>query len=147
VSSPKILKEIPMTRLRTLLVATATLVLLGCPSQPTETAQPASPTADTPTEAPNDTSQPAAEASEAPAEASSEATAGQAKDYDVVCGCTLPDVGHCGEYAKVGDAFLEITGDLGLGSMPFCGKKNLKAKITGEVQEGKLAATALEILE
>ena len=66
--------------------------------------------------------------------------------YDVVCGCTLEAVGHCGEYARVDGEFVEITGDLGLGSMPFCGQDGLRAEIEGEVQDGEFQATSLELV-
>ena len=63
--------------------------------------------------------------------------------YDVECGCTIEAIGHCGNYLKHDDKFLEITG-VGLGPMEFCEKEGLKAKIAGEVVDGKFAATSFD---
>jgi hypothetical protein len=67
--------------------------------------------------------------------------------YDVICGCALDEVGHCGEYAKVDGAWVEIVGDHGLGDMPFCGKTGLKAEVSGHPSGGKLHAHAVKIVE
>ncbi len=67
--------------------------------------------------------------------------------HDVVCGCVIEDVGVCGEYADVDGKFMELTGDLGLGSMPFCGKEGLRAKMAGEVKDGKYAVTSFELAD
>lgn len=69
-----------------------------------------------------------------------------ATTHDVICGCALEEVGKCGEYIKVEDAFLPIKGDLGLGPMPFCGKEDLKAEVTGEVEGGEYVASSLKLL-
>lgn len=69
-----------------------------------------------------------------------------AKVYEVACGCSIPEVGHCGEYAKIDGTFVEITGH-GLGSMPFCGKSGLRAKIDGQVEGGKLKAKSVELVQ
>ena len=66
-----------------------------------------------------------------------------ALEYDVECGCTIEAIGHCGNYLKLDDKFLEITG-VDLGPMEFCEKEGLKAKIAGEVVDDKFAATSFE---
>lgn len=78
--------------------------------------------------------------------AQSEASQSEAKVYDVACGCTLEEVGHCGEYAMVDGRHVEIK-DHGLGSMPFCGKSGQKAKIAGEVKGDALHATSIEVVK
>ncbi|MBI4881210.1 MAG: hypothetical protein HY812_16365 [Planctomycetes bacterium] len=67
--------------------------------------------------------------------------------HEVICGCALEEVGHCGEYIKVGDQYLELAGDLGLGPMPFCQKDGLKARVTGEVKDGKYHVASFALVE
>ena len=135
-------------RLPFLLILTLTLCATGCPpaEQPT-VAQDETPAADADAPAAD---APAADApaADAPA-ADAPASSGEATTavYDVECGCTIEAIGHCGEYAIVGGEPMEITGDLGLGSMPFCGKSDLRAEIDGSIQDGKLVATQLTIVE
>ena len=66
--------------------------------------------------------------------------------HDLICGCALPAVGHCGEYIKVGGEFVELVGDLELGKMPFCGKQGLQGEIAGELKDGKFFATSFELV-
>ncbi len=67
-----------------------------------------------------------------------------AQVHDVACGCAIDAIGHCGNYIKVGDEFVELTGDLKLGDMAFCQQKDLKAEVVGEVKEGKFVATSFQ---
>jgi hypothetical protein len=108
-------------------------LLGGCSSDPVPLEQAAASPRPAPTEA---------QASSEP-----EVPGSDVEVYDVVCGCSLSEVGHCGEYAQVNGEFLPIEGDLGLGPMPFCGKAGLRAKIKGEVTDGRLMATSLELVE
>jgi hypothetical protein len=57
--------------------------------------------------------------------------------HGVKCGCAIDGIGKCGEYVDIDGKYLPIDGDLGLGSMPFCHKEGLKAKVEGDVKEGK----------
>ncbi len=83
-----------------------------------------------------------------PAAPAAPAAAVEGEVHDVICGCVLEEVGHCGEYIKIGDKYLELAGDLGLeGTMPFCGKEGLKAKVTGEVKDGKYHVTSFALVE
>ncbi|MCA8922690.1 MAG: hypothetical protein KDD82_12830 [Planctomycetes bacterium] len=120
---------------RSFLALICVAAFAGCPAAdpaqtPAEPATPAAPSADTP----------------APAVGGSHAEP-TTQVYDVVCGCQLEAVGHCGEYAKVDGAFVEIVGDHGLGEMPFCGKEGLKAEISGHASQGKLHAHSVKIVE
>lgn len=112
---------------RTLVTATLvalSLCLAGCPAEPP----------------------PAAPSAPAPAAAAAAPQKLSAQVVPVMCGCTLTEVGHCGDWAEVDGKHVEIVGDLGLGDMPFCGKQGLTAAITGEVEaDGKLHATKLEL--
>lgn len=65
--------------------------------------------------------------------------------YEVTCGCAIKEIGHCGEYALIEGQQVEIT-DHGLGDMPFCGKPPAQATITGELKDGKLVASKVELV-
>jgi hypothetical protein len=119
--------------MRTLLRAFAvvlTLTALGCPLE--EKAPPPAPPAP-----------PAADAKAGPVPK----PAADAPVYDVMCGCTLPEVKKCGPWAATAEGKHVLITDLGMGKMPFCGKKDLKARIAGEVKDGELHATGFEYLE
>ena len=92
---------------------------------------------------------PAAQApASSPAPASSQsATAGAEREgvYEVACGCSLPSVGACGEWAKIDGAWVELEDD-GLGEMPFCGKAKLKAKLRGVRLGATLKVRSIEVL-
>ena len=72
---------------------------------------------------------------------------GQAHLHELICGCALPEVGKCGEFIKVDEKFVELTGDLNLGHMPFCKKKDLKAWVDGDVKDGKFIAKSFKYEE
>lgn len=131
---------------RLVLLVALPLFLTACPA---EKAPPApAPATDAPAPA-VDAPAPAADApaavADAPAAAPDAGT--QVATYPVQCGCAIKAVGHCGEYAIVDGKHVEIVGDLGLGSMPFCHKEGLEAKIGGEVKDGKLKFTSFELLK
>jgi hypothetical protein len=128
-----------MRRFLAALLLASSLAAAGCPQAP---APPPTP----PPPAPAPEAPPAPE-TPPPAEGAATDAPAEAKVYDVVCGCAVPEVGKCSEWAVVDGAHVEITGDLGLGSMPFCGKTGLKAKIVGTMADGKLAATSLELVK
>jgi hypothetical protein len=65
--------------------------------------------------------------------------------HDVICGCKLEEVGHCGEYIQIQEHWVPLTGALGLGDMPFCGKDGLKAQVAGEVKDGGFAFTEFSL--
>ena len=102
------------------------LTLLGCPPQ-----TPAVP------------SPPRAEPEKTP---DAPASASAPKVYDVACGCSIKEVGHCGNYAHVDGSYLELS-DSSLGKMPFCGKKGLEAEIAGDVKDGKLVVSSFKLVE
>ena len=66
--------------------------------------------------------------------------------YDVICGCALEEVGECGEYIKIGEDWIAISGDLGLGKMPFCKKDGLRAHVHGEIRDGKFVAMEFDLV-
>jgi len=124
---------------RLLLALCCVAVFAGCPDSSSTAVEPATPPA--PESAPDD------EAS-FPAEdvGTGSHDAPTTEVYEVICGCALPEVGHCGEYAKVGDGYVEIVGH-DLGDMPFCGKNGLKAEIFGHPSQDKLHAHSVKIVE
>ena len=119
--------------LRALLLLICAVALVGCPAD-TATPEPAKAPAKTPAKA------------DPPTDGASHA-APSTQVYDVVCGCAIEAVGHCGEYAKIEGAFVEIVGDHGLGDMPFCGKTGLKAEVSGHPSKGKLHAHSVKLVE
>jgi len=113
-----------------LLAAASTLTAGGCP-QPQEGGDAASPAAS-----------PAADAEASPAaDASPEPVAGT---FDVVCGCAVEAIGHCGEYAVIEGGHVELTGH-DLGAMPFCGEEGLRAEVEGERTGDAIAVTKLVV--
>ena len=67
--------------------------------------------------------------------------------HDVRCGCVIEGVGHCGNYVDVGGHWLEITGEVGLGEMEFCGEDGVRATVEGTIGRGAFAATSLDVVE
>jgi hypothetical protein len=125
-----------MSRLH-LFSAIASLVLLtGCPQGTPDTPQAAAKTTDDAGDSKAD-----APKADAPAVAVAEAV------HDVSCGCALPDVKTCGEWVKVDGSFVPLSNHGLKGAMPFCGKKGLKAKVAGELKDGKLVASKVEVLQ
>lgn len=106
------------------------LVAAGCPNSP----PPAAPA-------------PAAPAPAAPT-AKVAPQAVEDRELPVKCGCKLEDVKKCSEWAQLDGQWVQLTGNHGLGSMPFCGKENLKAKVTGHVEnDGKLHLTKITVVQ
>ena len=67
--------------------------------------------------------------------------------HTVRCGCAIEEIRHCGNYVFVEGEPLELTGDIGLGKMEFCGQGDLQAKVEGTVVDGAVVATAYELEE
>lgn len=90
---------------------------------------------------------PASSAPAAPALAteSPEPVAIENREVPVKCGCEL-DVKTCSEWADLDGQWVQLTGNHGLGSMPFCGKANLRARVAGNLKDGKLHLTWIELL-
>ncbi len=88
------------------------------------------------------------EASATPAPAAA-ATAGEAIVYDVACGCVLPEVKKCSEWAVIDGKHVKIEHSLQetLGKMPFCGKQDAKARIVGTLEGDVLRATSIELVQ
>lgn len=68
--------------------------------------------------------------------------------HDAICGHTLEEVGHCGNYVKIDDKWVEILWPQ-LGVMEWCkdGKKGARVEITGEMKEGKFVASSYRRVE
>src|SRR5690606_33982230 len=64
--------------------------------------------------------------------------------HRVQCGCAIESVGKCSEWIEVDGEYVPLAGDLGLGSMPFCRKEGLRARVSGAMKDGKFVATAIE---
>lgn len=58
------------------------------------------------------------------------------------CGCAIESVGHCGEYIEVEGQWVALKAPIDLGSMPFCHKDGLRARVEGRVENGVFVATA-----
>ena len=84
-------------------------------------------------------------AAEQLAQSEQAAQSGQA----LACGCSLPAVGHCSEWAEVDGEFVELVlpAASGLGAMPFCGKTGLRAELEGELVEGKYVVTNFRYIQ
>jgi hypothetical protein len=69
--------------------------------------------------------------------------------HTVACGCALDAIGHCGEYIEVDGEFveLELPASAKLGSMPFCGKSDVKVKVKGLMEDGRYVAEAIALVE
>ncbi len=67
--------------------------------------------------------------------------------HGVKCGCAIEGIGKCGEYVEIGGEYVPIEGDLGLGLMPFCHKDGLKAKVEGDVRDGKFHFKTFHLLK
>jgi hypothetical protein len=66
---------------------------------------------------------------------------------NAVCGCTLDEVGHCGNYVEIGSQYVALANGekLGLGGMEWCGKSDVKVETAGEIKDGKFLATTLAV--
>ena len=64
---------------------------------------------------------------------------------NVTCGCTLEEVGHCGNYIEIESQYVEIANseELNLGKMEWCGKSGIHAESAGKIKNGKFVATTL----
>lgn len=69
----------------------------------------------------------------------------EGREVPVKCGCKL-EVKKCSEWAEVDGRWVRLVGDHGMGSMPFCGKEGLKARVSGQLQGDELRFTALEMV-
>lgn len=119
--------------MRTLLLSlfvAAPLTLSGCTAEkPAEPAKPA--------EAPK--SAPAIDSDQAPA---ADLVISEPAVHDVMCGCSIDGVGHCGNYIMIAGNYVPIVHPK-LGKMEWCAQKSKGAKIktTGAMKDGKFVAT------
>ncbi len=67
--------------------------------------------------------------------------------HELACGCVLDAVGHCAEYIRDDGEFVELVPPVDLGSMPFCGKDGLSARVDGELKDGKFVASTFAYVE
>ncbi len=67
--------------------------------------------------------------------------------HNVRCGCSIEDIGRCGNYIEVENQFVEIANgsDLGLGVMEWCSSGPAEAVAAGEIKDGKFIASAFEV--
>ncbi len=67
--------------------------------------------------------------------------------HSVECGCSdTVGADGCGNYVQVDGKYLEIEGDLGLGSMEWCGKSGHKAQVKGVVKGDKFMGESLTVV-
>jgi len=69
--------------------------------------------------------------------------------HSVRCGCSLEDVGTCGNYVEFEGAYVELAfpEDLDPGEMAFCGQDDLMAKVEGEMSDGRFVVSSFEYVE
>jgi len=68
------------------------------------------------------------------------------REVPVKCGCKVESEKKCGEWAEVDGEWVKMTGDHGLGSMPFCQKDGLHARVSGKLTEHTLHVTSVTVL-
>ncbi|GEM_PF-1328397 len=66
--------------------------------------------------------------------------------HKVKCGCAIKGIGKCGEFIEIDGRYIPILGDLNLGPMPFCHKTGLKAKVKGNVKDGKFVFETFHLI-
>ncbi|MFO1054491.1 MAG: hypothetical protein U1F36_19900 [Planctomycetota bacterium] len=71
-----------------------------------------------------------------------------AEVHDAICGHTLKEVGHCGNYISIDGRYVELVWSA-LGKMEFCeaDKKGAKIEVTGAMKDGKFVATSYRRVE
>lgn len=70
-----------------------------------------------------------------------------ASEHAVTCGCVLEEVRHCSEWIDLEGEWVELELPLDLGSMPFCGKQGLRAKVDGQVEGEAFVATSFAYVD
>jgi hypothetical protein len=105
---------------------TAAFFSAGCPSEPSPAPAPAP-------------------APAAPAAPAATPVVLEERELPVKCGCKIESVKKCSEWAEVDGEWVKMTGH-NLGSMPFCGKENVRARVSGELSEGTLRLTSITVL-
>lgn len=68
--------------------------------------------------------------------------------HDVMCGCSIDGVGHCGNFIKLEGKYVPVL-HASLGRMEWCKHKDKGAKVetTGELKDGKFIAKQIKTLE
>jgi hypothetical protein len=68
-------------------------------------------------------------------------------NHTVKCGCSIDTIGKCGNYVEIENQFVEIANaaDMGLGDMEWCAHGPAMADVAGEVTDGKIVLTSIEI--
>ena len=64
--------------------------------------------------------------------------------HSVRCGCSLEEVGECGNFIEVEGQFVELVlpEENDLKEMPFCGQADLVATVEGEMVDGRFVAAS-----
>ena len=72
----------------------------------------------------------------------------KAEVHDAICGHVLKEVGHCGNYVKLGGKYVELQYP-SLGKMEYCaaGETGAKIEITGAMADGKFVAATYRRVE
>lgn len=78
-----------------------------------------------------------------PATATNTAPANTENVYNVGCACTLGQ--SCGNMIEVDGDYIPLENEK-LGEMEFCGQTGVKAKVQGQVKDGKFVADSVEVL-
>ncbi|MGE0143404.1 MAG: hypothetical protein AB7I19_10540 [Planctomycetota bacterium] len=131
-----------MNRILATCAVVSTLLFAGCGEKPQENR---TPSGDAKTGAPANQDAGASTPAANPAGTTVIATP---HVHDAICGHTLEGVGHCGNYVKIDDKWVEILWPQ-LGVMEWCkdGKKGARVEITGEMRDGKFVASSYRRVE
>lgn len=103
-----------------------------------ESGQAADTASDTKAEAPAETGETVIALADGPVESATR---------PVACGCSIEEVGVCGNYVQIDGKFVEIANweAMGLGGMEWCGQDGVHADTAGEVKDGKFYATTVAV--
>jgi hypothetical protein len=71
--------------------------------------------------------------------------------HDVMCGCSLEEIGHCGNYIEIDGEEYPISAEEGegktLGGMEWCGVDGATAEVEGEIKDGEFIATYIKKIQ
>ena len=68
-------------------------------------------------------------------------------NHTVQCGCSIDGIGKCGNYVEIENQFVQIanSAEADLGAKEWCKHGPTKADVAGEIKDGKLVVSSLEV--
>jgi len=71
--------------------------------------------------------------------------------HAVKCGCSVTEIGACGNYIEIAGELYAINGEQGegakLGHMEWCGIDGAQAEVEGEIKDGEFIATYIKTIQ